>query len=70
MFVGETERVPDETGDTEPTPLLIENDVAFVVDHESVEELPDAMDAGFAVSTQFGAEGGGVVTVTEAEHVV
>lgn len=49
---------------------MMEKEVAFEVLQLSVEEFPDAIDAGFAVSTQVGAEGGGVVvTVTVTLHV-
>ena len=44
--------------------------VVFVVLHESAEESPFEIEAGFAESVQVGAEGGGggVVTVMVAEQ--
>lgn len=42
---------------------MIENVAAFVVVQCNVELPPEAIDAGFAVSTQIGAGGGVVVTV-------
>ena len=49
----------------------MEKEVAFEVDHESVEVLPDCMEDGEAESEQVGVEGGGVaeVTCTAPEHV-
>ena len=47
---------------------MIENEVAFEVDHESVEEPPDCMDDGEAESEQVGGEEGGV-TCTALEQV-
>ncbi len=45
-------------------------EVAPVVVHESVEELPEVTDVGEAVSVQVGAEGGGGITVIVVLHVV
>ena len=47
---------------------MMEKEVAFEVDHESVEELPVWMDDGEAVSEQVGGEEGGV-TCTALEQV-
>ena len=46
----------------------MEAEAAFVVVHDTVEELPEMMTLGEAVSVQVGAGGGGV-TVTVVEHV-
>ena len=54
---------------TTPTPWSIENAVALLVVHESVDGVPVWIDAGFAESVQVGLAGGGGVTVTLAEHV-
>ncbi len=59
-MVGETELVPAATGVTEPMLLSSVNEVEFVVVHESVEESPELIEAGFAESVQVGADGGGV----------
>ena len=49
--------------------MLIENEVAFVVVHESFEAEPVSTEVGDAESVQVGAGGGGGVTVTVAEQV-
>lgn len=59
---------PAATGDTEPTPLFIENAWPFVVVHASVVVAPEFTFVGDAVSVQVGA-GGATVTVMVAEHV-
>lgn len=69
MVVGDTERVPPGTGVTAPIPWLIENAVAFVVDHVSVDELPCATVDGFAESAQVGA-GTGTTTTVAAQFTV
>ena len=61
-----------EAGVLEPMPLSSEKAVAFVVVHESVEELPVVTEVGEAVREQVGA-GGGVtegVLVEELSVVV
>jgi hypothetical protein len=62
---GETEVEPELA--TRPTPLLIDTDVAPVVDQLSVDDCPGATDAGSAVRL---AVGGAGLTVTVAELVV
>ena len=47
---------------------MMEKEVAFEVDHESVEVLPDWIDDGEAESEQVGGEEGGV-TCAALEHV-
>ena len=59
---GETDNEPPETVTIEPI-LLTENDVAFVVVHESVDESPVVIEVGDADRVQVGAGGGGA-TVT------
>lgn len=69
VTVGDTACVPAATGVTAPIPWLREKVVAFWVVHESVEEPPELMVVGFAVSVQ-ATEGGGLeVTTTVAVHV-
>lgn len=53
---GET-KVEPESG-TEPTPLLMENESAFAVVHESVDPLPCCTDVGETEREQVGAGGG------------
>jgi hypothetical protein len=55
---------PPTTGITAPMALLIENEVAFVVVQERIEEPPEFTFVGFAESVQVGADGGGGVAVT------
>ena len=52
---------------TAPIPLSIATEVALVEVHVSVEDPPDAIDAGVAVNWIVGAPTGGVVTVIVAE---
>jgi hypothetical protein len=55
-------------GATAPIPLSIVTDVALVDVHVSIDEPPDAMDAGVAVNWIVGAAGGGAeVTVIVVE---
>jgi hypothetical protein len=62
---------PPETGATEPIPLSIENEVAFVVVQVSCDVPPPVRRAdGAPESVQVGAAGGGAaLTDTFAEHV-
>lgn len=64
VMVGKVVVDPDVMGVTEPMPLSIENEVAFVVVHERIEESPLLIEVGAAVSVQTGAGGGGGVAVT------
>ena len=64
--VVETDNELLAVGVTVPMFWLMENIVAFVVVHESVDESPDVIVVGDAVSVQSGAGGG--VTVTVAVH--
>lgn len=68
VVVGEVDVAPDATGVEEPIPLSIENDVAFVVVHESVEDEPVWIVAGLAESVHTGA-GGTTLTATTAVQV-
>jgi hypothetical protein len=61
--------LPDATGVTALTLLLILTDVAFVVVHDKVADEPLAMLAGLAVRVTVGA-GDAAVTVTVAVAVV
>jgi hypothetical protein len=54
--------LPDATGVTTPTPLLILTDVAFVVVHDKVADEPLVMLVGLTASVTVGVElGGGFV---------
>jgi len=59
VAVGETEALPDVG--LAPTPLSIETEVAFVVDHVRVELCPAVMVVGLAERVAVGA---GVLPVT------
>src|SRR3989344_4736688 len=59
--VGETVLEPALIGFMAPAPLSIDPEVAFVLVHESVDELPRVMEAGVAVRVQ---EGGSIVMLT------
>ena len=59
--VGETDLEPDAMGVMFPAPLSMVPWVAFVLVHESVDELPRVMEAGVAVRVQ---EGGSIVMLT------
>ena len=52
--VGETDFEPAAIGVIAPTPWLMVPWVAFVLVHESVDELPRVMEAGVAVRVQEG----------------
>src|SRR3990167_7506866 len=62
--VGETVLVPPAIGVMVPAPLSMVPWVAFVLVHESVDELPVVMEAGVAVRVQDGSSDGGVETST------
>ena len=55
--VGETDLEPDAMGVIAPAPLSMVPVVAFVLVHESVDELPGVMEVGEEVRVQ---EGGSV----------
>ena len=55
--MGETDFEPEAIGVMAPTPWLIVPDVALVLVHESVEELPRVMEAGEEVRVQEGVPG-------------
>jgi hypothetical protein len=59
VLAGVTLVEPESTGVTEPTLLSIDNVVALVVVHESVEESPVLIDDAFAERVQVGPFGGG-----------
>ena len=59
--VGETVLEPALIGFMAPAPLSIDPEVAFVLVHESVDELPKVTEAGVAVRVQ---EGGSIVMLT------
>jgi hypothetical protein len=63
--VGETAALPEATGVTEPTPLLMAALVQFEVVQESVEELPDVMPNGEAENPPM-AHGAATVTMAWA----
>jgi hypothetical protein len=65
VAVGETATLPEATGVTEPTPLLMAAPVQFEVVQESVEELPDVMPDGEAENSPM-AHGAATVTVAWA----
>ena len=65
MPFGDTEVEPPATGETEPMPLLMDAEVAFVVVHKSADELPAVIELGFAESVQVGVGGGRTITVAE-----
>jgi hypothetical protein len=52
LVVGETEREPEAPEGKKPAPL---HEVALVDAHESLEEAPGVMDAGFALNMSVGA---------------
>ena len=59
---------PETVGVTAPMLLLILNEVALVVVHESVDEPPEVTEVGEAERVQVGFAGGGV-TVTDVEQL-
>ena len=70
VTVGDVLVEPAETGVTSPMLLSMENEVAFVVVHESVEESPGTIESGSAESVQASVGGGGAeLTVTVAVQV-
>jgi hypothetical protein len=54
---GVTPLEPEASGVTEPMPLSIENDVAFVVVHERIEAPPTWIVFGAATRVHFGVGG-------------
>ena len=60
VVAGDTGRVPDATGVTEPIPWLMLTEVALADVHDSVDDWPAAIDAGDAESVTVVDVGGGV----------
>ena len=58
MAPGDTARVPDPTGVTEPIPWLMLTEVALVDVHESVDDWPVIIDVGDAESVTVVTVGG------------
>jgi len=54
LTVGETDADPETPDGEKPTPL---QEVALVDDHVSVDEAPEAMPPGLALSVSIGAVG-------------